>query len=66
MTLELPAKAREKLERLSKETDQSLSEVIRRALATYDLLWTESQSGHSVILRGPEGEREVIFAEFRG
>jgi len=64
MTLELPPKAREKLEDLSEQTDQSFSEVIRRALATYDLLWTESKKGNSLIIRSPEADREVIFSEF--
>jgi len=64
MTLELPPKAREKLESLSQRTDQSLSEVIRRALATYDLLFTESKKGNSVIIRSAEGDREIVFSEF--
>jgi predicted transcriptional regulator len=64
MTLELPPRARERLESLSERTDQSLSEVIRRALATYDLLFTEMKKGNSVIIRGTEGEREIIFSEF--
>jgi hypothetical protein len=63
--LELPPRARAKLENLSAETDQSLSEVIRRALAVYDLLWSETQKGGALIIRNPEGEREVILAEFK-
>ena len=65
MTLELPPKARCKLEELSTETDQSFSEVIRRALAAYNLLWAESKKGNSVIIRSPETDREIIFSEFR-
>jgi predicted transcriptional regulator len=64
MTLELPPKAREKLERLSRETDQSLSEVIRRALSLYDLMGAEAMAGNKLIIRGREGEREVLIAEF--
>jgi hypothetical protein len=64
MTLEMPQRAREKLESLSERTDQSLSEVIRRALATYDLLFTEMKKGNSVIIRSAEGDREIIFSEF--
>ena len=64
MTIELPPKAREKLESLSQRTDQSLSEVIRRALATYDLLFTESKKGNSVIIRSAESDREIVFSEF--
>lgn len=66
LTLELPQRARAKLETLSEETDQSLSEVIRRALAVYDLLWSESKKGGSLIIRTPEGDREIILAEFQG
>jgi len=66
LTLELPERARAKLENLSTETDQSLSEVIRRALAIYDLLWSESKKGGSLIIRTPEGDREVIVTEFQG
>lgn len=64
MTLELPPRARGKLERLSQETDQSLSEVIRRALALYDLLGAEATAGNKLIIRSRDGEREIIIAEF--
>lgn len=64
MTLELPPKARGKLERLALETDQSLSEVIRRALALYDLVGAEAMAGNRLIIRGREGEREILFTEF--
>ncbi len=66
LTFELAPKARAKLENLSAETDQSLSEVIRRALGVYDLLWSESKKGGSLIIRSPKGEREVLLAEFKG
>jgi hypothetical protein len=62
----LPERARAKLENLSAETDRSLSEVIRRALAVSDLLGSESKKGGALIIRNPEGEREVILAEFQG
>lgn len=66
MTLELPAKARGKLERLGDETDQSLAEVIRRSLALYDLLYSEVKKGGTLIIRSPEGvDREVLITEFR-
>jgi hypothetical protein len=64
MTLELPPKAREKLERLSHETDQSLSEVIRRALALYALVGAEAMAGNKLIIRSRNGEREIVFPEF--
>jgi hypothetical protein len=65
MTLELPPRARAKLERLSEESDQSLAEIIRRSLALYDLLQSEVKKGGSLIIRGPDGkDREVLIAEF--
>jgi hypothetical protein len=64
MTLELPPKARAKLEKLSEQTDQSLSEVIRRALSLYDLVGMEAMAGSRLIIRGCEGEREVVLTEF--
>jgi hypothetical protein len=66
LTLELPERARAKLENLATETDQSLSEVIRRSLALYDLMWSESKKGGALIIRTPEGDREVIVTEFQG
>ena len=64
MTLELPPRARGNLERLSQDTDQSLSEVIRRALALYGLVGTEAMAGNKLIIRGREGEREILLTEF--
>ena len=65
MTLELPPRAREKLERLGEATDQSLSEVIRRALALYDLVGAELMAGNKLIIRSRDGgEREIAFTEF--
>ena len=64
MTLELPARARGKLERLSQATDQTLSEVIRRALALYDLMGAEAMAGNKLIIRSRDGEREIVLAEF--
>jgi len=64
LTLELPPKARGKLEKLSEETDQSLSEVIRRALSLYDLIREELRGGGKVVLSKGETEREVILPEF--
>jgi hypothetical protein len=66
MTLELPPRARGKLEKLGRETDQSLSEVIRRALALYDLVGSEAMAGNKLIIRSRDGEneREVLLTEF--
>ena len=61
MNLEMSQKVRERLERLSEENDLSLSEVLRKSLAIYDLLWSEKKKGSAVILRGPDGEKEIEF-----
>lgn len=67
LNLEVGPKARERLEKLSGETEQSLSEVIRNALAVYDLLWSElkSETGRSLIIRGTDHEKELVIPEFR-
>lgn len=61
MTLELSPKAREKLQGLSDETDQSFSEVVRRALAVYEFLLSETKKGGELIVRTPEGEKELVL-----
>jgi len=61
MTLELSPKVRERLQDLSAETDQSLSEVIRRALAVYDFILTETKRGGNLIIRTPDGEKELVI-----
>ena len=55
---------RDRLERLRNETDaDSLTEVIRRALAVYELLWQYSNAGAQTIVRQPDGsERHVLLA----
>ena len=65
LNLDVGPKSREKLERISNETEQSLSEVIRSALAVYDALWAELKTGRSLIVRGPDGEKELIVPELR-
>jgi len=50
-----------KLEALSDETDMSLSEVIRKSLAVYDLLWSETKKGGAIIIRTENGEKEVVI-----
>jgi Ribbon-helix-helix protein, copG family len=67
LNLEVGPKAREKLERMSEETEQSFSEVIRNALALYDLLWSELKGGRTLVVREADGkgEKEVILPELR-
>ena len=61
MNLEMSRKVRDKLETLSDETDMSLAEVIRKSLAVYDLLWSEMKKGGTIVIRGPDGEKELII-----
>ena len=60
----MDATVREKLEELRDEMcADSLTEVIRRSLAVYDLLWNESSKGTRVYLRRQgEQERELLLA----
>lgn len=39
----------------------SLTEVIRRALAVYDVLWEEKRKGGTTIIRNGTGEKELIL-----
>ena len=64
LSLELPTRVRDRLERLREISEaDSLTEVIRRALTIYDvLLATTREEGGKVILRRQDGsEREVII-----
>lgn len=61
MHLDLNAQCRDTLERLRDTTDTTLSEVVRRALALYDFVIREKESGSKVILRNADGDREVIL-----
>lgn len=54
---------KDSLERLRETTQaDSMSEVIRRALAVYDFLWEAKQAGDKPILRSKDGnERELVL-----
>jgi len=52
------------LEKISEETDQSLSEVIRRALALYDLIGSRLKAGGKLVLSNADGECEIVLTEF--
>jgi hypothetical protein len=53
---------RKRLERLRDEIDaDSLAEVIRKSLATYELLHAQTKKGGKVMIRSSEGEKEVIL-----
>jgi len=61
MNLDVGQKARARLEQLADETEQSFSEVIRNALSLYDLMVSETKRGNSLIIRGAEGEKEIVI-----
>ena len=61
MNLEMSRKVRDRLERLSEESDLTLSEVVRKSLAVYDLLWSEKLKGSTIIVRSSGGEKEIEF-----
>lgn len=48
---------------LQHETEaDSMTEVIRRSLAVYEMLWNAQQEGETVLLRDTDGnEREVVL-----
>jgi hypothetical protein len=39
----------------------SLAEVVRRSVAVYDHLWQKKEEGASLIVRSPEGEKELLL-----
>jgi hypothetical protein len=63
MNLDIPAEVRSNLEDLRDLTHaDSMSEVIRRALAVYDFLWHEKAKGASTFIRSRDGnERELVM-----
>ena len=62
LNLEVSQSVRERLENLKNETEaDSLTEVIRRALAVYELLWDQRKSGGKTIVRHDDVEREIII-----
>jgi len=62
LNLEIQASIRERMEKLMEETEAySLTEVIRRALAVYDVLWEEKRKGGTTIIRNGTGEKELIL-----
>jgi len=61
-TLEMAEQVRKQLEHLRDQTNaDSLAEVIRRALAVYDLLWEERVQGNRIILRSGKEEKELLL-----
>ena len=61
MNLKMSQKVRDRLEALSEATDLSLSEVVRKSVAIYDLLLAETEAGASIIIRKGDHEKEVMI-----
>jgi hypothetical protein len=63
LNLEMSDQVRKRLEELRDKTDaDSLAEVVRKALAVYEFLWTERQNGADLFVRGAdEQDRKVVL-----
>ena len=62
MSLELSQSVRDRLERLRDTTEaDSLTEVIRRSLAVYDLLINQERSGSTVVVKTREGTEQRVL-----
>jgi hypothetical protein len=62
LSLETSDAVRQRMEKLRDETDaDSITEVIRRALAVYECLWDETKRGSQIIVRSGKKEREVLL-----
>jgi hypothetical protein len=59
----MPGEIKEQLESLRDLTHaDSMSEVIRRAIAVYDFLWVEKSAGGVTVIRDKNGkERELLL-----
>jgi hypothetical protein len=52
---------KQKLESLREVTNaDSMSEVVRRALAIYDFLWEEQSRGSKTIIRSENGDEQIL------
>ena len=53
---------RERLKGLQKATDaDSMTQVIKKALAVYDFLWQEKSKGARLMVKSEDGERELVL-----
>jgi hypothetical protein len=61
LTLEVPAKTRDQLTDIVERSGaSSLTEVIRRALALYDLILEHNADDGKLVLRHKNGREEVV------
>jgi hypothetical protein len=64
LTIDLTEPARERLEQLRTTTEaDTLTEVVRKALAVYERLWMEQKRAGRVVIRGQHGDpdRELVL-----
>lgn len=62
LTLDLAEPVRERLNALKDQTEaDTLVEVVRKALAVYDFLWTEKAKGAKLVVKTADGERELVL-----
>lgn len=62
LTLELSLPVRERLTSLQQRSEaDSLTEVIRRSLAIYDLLLAARENGDEIIIRSRDGEKRLAL-----
>ncbi len=62
LTLELSLPVRERLTQLQQRSEaDSLTEVIRRSLAIYDLLLAAREEGAEIVIRSASGEKVLAL-----
>jgi Arc/MetJ-type ribon-helix-helix transcriptional regulator len=61
LNLDISPEAKEQIEGLRERThSDSMSEVVRRALAVYDFLWTQKDDGATTIVRFTDGSETLL------
>ena len=60
MNLEMSPQVREKLEKISSQTDESLSQVVRRSVAVYEMLLAEITAGREIVIRSSDGKEKQL------
>jgi hypothetical protein len=62
LNLEMSEESRRKLEYLRKATNaDSLTEVIRKALAVYEFLWRQKASNGRLVVQTDDSEKELVL-----
>ena len=65
LSLEMAESVRKQLEHIRDQTHaDSLAEVIRRALAVYDILRKTTSEGGVIVLHTAKGEQQLVIPEF--